>query len=130
MAVLHIFPGQPPKDRKKPIKNILIVSRTGLETIAIPGKRNSKLLKSLGRKYLLEVSEGAFENSTLHFYISLSNTFLVYSVPCRNITGSLYRLELKSVDSLSLGKWNFSVKGKAKLMLLSRHISSEVFKGI
>lgn len=93
MAVLHIFPGQPPKDRKKPIKNILIVSRTGLETIAIPGKRNSKLLKSLGRKYLLEVSEGAFENSTLHLFLY----FTVKHVPCIFCTLQEYHWELIQV---------------------------------
>lgn len=36
-------------------------------------------------------------------------------------------LELKGVDSVSLWKWNFTVKGKGKMMFLSRYKSTERF---
>lgn len=77
MAVLQIFTGQPLKDRIKPQNPILIVSRIVLDTTAISGKRNSEL-EYLGRKYLLHVSEGAFENFTLHLFLY----FIAKHVPC------------------------------------------------
>lgn len=70
-----------------------MVSRTGLETTAIPGKRNPKLLKCLGRKYLLEASEGAFENFTLHLFLY----FTVRHVPCIFCTLQEYHWGLMQV---------------------------------
>lgn len=94
---------------------------------------SSKLLKCLGRKYPLEVSEGAFENSLhwIYFCISLPNMFLVLCVgSSQEYHWRLIYVRGESVDSLSLWKRNFSVKGKGKVVFLPRHISTEIFKGV
>jgi len=53
----------------------VIYSQTGVikgSTSANQRSESSKLLKYLGRKYLLEVSDGTFENFTICLFLVLS----------------------------------------------------------
>lgn len=87
-----------------------------------------KLLKCLGRKYPLESLRAHSYFWKINFAcISIFHAMYYVHIAPRNMTGDIHTWELKSTDTLSLRKWNFTFKGKGKMMFLSRCISTERF---